>query len=250
MPLLCVAMIIGIGVGGASIIVRWLIVIGVVLMLIVVALLIWVVIGVSLFNVCDFICSMQSIVEPLITTPSLTPTNYPTLPPIPLFSSTSTQSPLIYTHWTSTNQSSSLSSSTSLTFFSTVSSHQPMTLTMTFISTLLSISTVSVTCPWWLATIIVIWCSWCRFIHYLLCAAFAYCTIVWIVMSIRVAFVVSFIAIAWAAHSPPVSLSPPHSAHLSLTTYLLTIQTTSEWYFIIDTFLIDNVAIVVSHAPT
>lgn len=67
-------------------------------------------------------------------------------------------------------------------------------------------------------------------------------------MSIRVIYLLSFISIAWAVHSPPEWLSPPHSAHLSLTTYPIITKTTSEWYFIIDTFLIDNVAIVVSHA--
>jgi len=98
MPLLCVAMIRVIGAIIVFIITQWLIVIGVVLMLIVVALLIRVAIGVSGFIVCGSICSIQLTVVPLSTTPSLIPTNYLTLPSIPLFSSTSRQSPLKYTH--------------------------------------------------------------------------------------------------------------------------------------------------------
>ena len=100
MLLLCVAMTIVIGVVIVFIITQWLIIIGVVLMLIVVALLIGVVNGGFLLIVDNFICSMQSIVEPLIITPSILPTNYPALLPQPLFSSTSTQSPPEYRHWT------------------------------------------------------------------------------------------------------------------------------------------------------
>ena len=63
-------------------------------------------------------------------------------------------------------------------------------------------------------------------------------------MFISVVFVLSFISIVLAAHSHSVLLSQPHSTSLSLVTYPIVIKTTSEWYFIIDTFLIDNDVIV------